>query len=176
MGEFILMGNSGNAEISAMNESLSDRVAKVRAWLNENVLVPELPRTVTVSDIEFDWKKMSGTFVVALDGNRIEDHFRVWIGITGKPQFCPPMFVSPLGAPASYAAVDLDQETDKAIQVALEQVFPKVRAFGWHKDIDLVIDAMTPFTVRIHDQADFDAKRQAIESGGISQSATVGTT
>jgi hypothetical protein len=81
--------------------------------------------------------------------------------------FSPPMFHSPLGAPASYAAIDLDERTNKAILRALEQVFPRVRAFGWHKDLDLIIDGFSPFEERVIDQLDFEKMRMALAKPGL---------
>ena len=148
---------------------------KVRTWLKENVKVFDTPEELKISAVKFDWKRLSGTFVVSLDGKPIWDRFSVHIDITGKPTFTPPMFHSPLGAPASYAAVELDPQSEAAIFQALEQIFPKVRPFGWNKDIDLIIDAFTPFEERIYDQAEFDRISKAIDNGNVSASVRVAT-
>lgn len=140
---------------------------RVREWLSENVVTPATPRQVTVSDIRFDWKRLSGSFLVALDNLVFQERFSVWMEITGKPTFSPPMFHSPLGAPASYAAIDLDERTSKAILRALEQVFPRVRAFGWHKDLDLIIDGFSPFEERIIDLSEFERMREALAKPGL---------
>ena len=154
-------------------ESLQERVAQVRAWLKENVIVPDTPSQISISDVEFDWRTMSGSFSLSLDGKKLEDRFYVGVEITGRVKYGPPMFHSPLGVPASYAAVELDDKTDAAVQEALESIFPRVRAYGWHKDIDVIIDAMTPFEERVVDKVEFDAKRQAIESDHLKVSAPV---
>lgn len=156
-----------------MNGSIQERHAQLRAWLRENVVVPKTPAEISVSDIEFDWNRMTGAFALALDGEKLEERFYLGIEITGRVRHYAPMFHSPLGVPASYAAVELDELTDAAIQRALDSIFPKVRAYGWHKDIDVIIDATTPFKDRIIDQDEFDAKRQAIESGHLRVSAPV---
>ena len=44
------------------------------------------------------------------------------------------MFCSPLGAPASYPAVELTDETRSEIQVALESVLPRMKALGVDRD------------------------------------------
>jgi hypothetical protein len=156
-----------------MNESLSDRVAQVRAWLKENVIVPDTPSQISISDVEFDWRTMSGSFSLALDGERLEDRFYVGIEITGLVKYGPPMFHSPLGVPASYAAVELNDKTGAAVQEALESIFPRVRAYGWHKDIDLIIDAMTPFEERVIDSVEFENRRKIIEAGDLTVSRSV---
>jgi hypothetical protein len=149
------------------------RLAEVKAWLNENVLVPEAPIEISISEIQFDWQKMYGNFSVSLDERKLKDRFSVSMQITGRVAFTPPMFTSPLGVPASYAAVKLCERTESAIQRVLERVFPRVRAYGWHKDIDLIIDAYTPFARRILDQDEFDQKRLMIERGDLVASEKV---
>jgi hypothetical protein len=140
-----------------------ERIAQLKAWLQENVVVPETPVEVCISEIQFDWEQMSGSFAVSLDDQKLEDRFTVSMQITGRVAFTPPMFCSPLGVPASYPAVRLCEKTESAIQRALERVFPRVRAYGWHKDIDLVIDAYTCFSSRIIDIVDFDQKRRFLQ-------------
>ena len=148
---------------------------RVREWLKENVVTPATPHQVTVSDIRFDWKRLRGSFVVALDNLVFQKRFSVWMEITGKPTFSPPMFHSPLGAPASYAAIDLDEKTNKAILKALEQVFPRVRAFGWHKDLDLIIDGFSPFEERIIDPPEFERMRAALAKPDLVSTVEVDT-
>ena len=149
------------------------RLAEIRTWLDENVLVPETPMEISISEIQFEWKKMYGTFSVSLDDCKLKDRFSVSMQITGRVAFTPPMFTSPLGVPASYAAVKLSEKTELAIQRALERVFPTVRAYGWHKDIDLIIDAYTPFDRRIIDQGVFEQRRLMIEKGNTVASEKV---
>lgn len=155
------------------DEFFEQRLAEVRAWLHENVLVPETPLEVSISEIRFDWQKMYGSFSVSLDGRKLVERFSVSMQITGRVAFAPPMFTSPLGVPASYAAVDLCERTESAIQRALERVFPGIRAYGWHKDINLIIDACTPFERRILDQAEFDQKLLVIQEGNFVASERV---
>lgn len=143
-------------------EAAKAKLAEVHAWLAKNVVAPETPKTVTVSRIRFDWKKRSGTFKLSLDNLVFQEDFDLGIEITGRPTFYVPMFHSPLGVPASYAAIELDQKTEAAVRTALIQVFPRLRAYGLHKDLDLIIDAMSPFEERIIDQAEFKEKCAAL--------------
>jgi hypothetical protein len=156
-----------------MNDAIQERHAKLTAWLKENVVVPKIPAEISVFDIEFDWGRLSRQFSLALDGETLEDRFHLLMEITGRVIYHPPMFCSPMGVPASYAAVKLDVKIDQAIQRALDSRFSKVRTYGWHEDIDLIIDATTPFKDRIIDQDEFDAKRQLIEAGHLKVSASV---
>lgn len=143
-------------------EAVKAKLAEVHAWLAKNVVAPETPKTVTVSRIRFDWKKRSGTFKLSLDNLVFQEDFDLGIEITGRPTFYVPMFHSPLGVPASYAAIELDQKTEAAVRTALMQVFPRLRAYGLHKDLDLIIDAMSPFEEQIIDQAEFKEKCAAL--------------
>lgn len=72
---------------------------EVARWLDANVVSYPTPRAVTLSDFEVDWDQMSGRFYVSLDGQRIEDPFRLSLEQNGWVQFHQPMFTSPLGAP-----------------------------------------------------------------------------
>ncbi len=144
------------------SDSVKTHLERVREWLAKNVVVPPTPKQVTVSSIRFDWKRLSGTFVLALDNLVFQERFSVWMDITGRPTFAPPMFTSPLGAPASYAAVQMNQRTENAVIAALVQAFPKVRAYGLHKDLDLIIDGFSPFEERIIDPVEFKKKCAAL--------------
>ncbi len=144
------------------SDSVKTHLEQVREWLAKNVVVPPTPKQVTVSSIRFDWKRLSGTFVLALDNLVFQEPFDVRMDITGRPTFTPPMFTSPLGAPASYAAVQMNQKTENAVIAALVQAFPKVRAYGLHKDLDLIIDGFSPVEERIIDPVEFKKKCAAL--------------
>ena len=40
------------------------------------------------------------------------------------------MFVSPLGAPASYAAIELSDEIDAALRAKMREIFPRIEPLG----------------------------------------------
>jgi hypothetical protein len=140
------------------------RLEIVRVWLEDNVFIPPRPQEITISDIQFDWKRLSGSFRLAVDNCAIKDLFDVWIEIDGKPRFCPPMFCSPLGAPASYAAVQLDSATNAAIIRALDSVLPRLRGYGLYKELGLEIWGNSPLEDRIMDQAQFLRMKAKIDS------------
>ncbi len=148
--------------MTSNSDSVKTHLEQVREWLAKNVVVPPTPKQVTVSSIRFDWKRLSGTFVLALDNLVFQEPFDVRMDITGRPTITPPMFTSPLGAPASYAAVQMNQKTENAVIAALVQAFPKVRAYGLHKDLDLIIDGFSPFEERIIDPVEFKKKCAAL--------------
>lgn len=146
-------------------EPVEDRRAALRKWLMENVLVPPTPQSITISDIKFDWERGSGSFVLALDGERLMDRFNLSVEMNGKVTFGGPLFVSPMGVPATFSAVDLDRPTSQAIQKGLERIFPLYYAFGRHKHRKRLVDIWTPLHRRIVDQKDFQEKRALIDSG-----------
>lgn len=156
-----------------MSRNLADHVQAVRDWLAINVLRPPQPKEISISDVQFDWHDMKGSFILSLDDKAIEDRFVLMLQMNGKMDYGEPIFHSPLGAPASYAAVELTQSTAEALSQALIQIFPTVRAFGWHTDLQLLIDQRTPLSRRICDQEDFDRKKAAIQSHQFSFKAAV---
>ena len=89
-------------------KTVEDHIKAVAAWLDENVETPSTPRVLTIHDIQINrLDEPRGSFTARLDGTEFP-------GCTFMTQqnghfgFCPPMYCSPLGAPASYAAVDGD--------------------------------------------------------------------
>ena len=112
------------------SSNLDDRVAQVLAWVRENTRVYETPSTVTLFNFEFDHSDYSGTFCVLLDVDHYVEDYSFFAESDGWPRWCPPMFHSPLGAPASYPAVRLTPETERAIDRALRSVLPRLRALG----------------------------------------------
>jgi hypothetical protein len=150
-----------------MEKSIEERRREVATWLDENVVAPPRPIQVSIADIEFDWERGSGSFMLSLDSRPLEDRFSLTIGINGKVDFGCPMFISPLGVPASYAAVRLDEDTRHAIERALERTFPEYFAYGRHKGRRRYVDAYTPLMRRIKDQEQYQQRRAAIDSAGF---------
>ncbi|MEI6320075.1 MAG: hypothetical protein WCS09_16280 [Pseudomonadota bacterium] len=165
--QFALFSATTTRELIMPKRPMDEHLQRVRHWLSENVQNPETPNAIEISDVFFDWNNLRGSFKLSLDDIPLADRFEIGIEITGRITIAAPMFVSPLGAPASYAAVNLSKRTEAAIYDALQDVFPKIRPFGWNKDIDLIIDSTTPFKKRIIDQSDFDAKKLRLERQAI---------
>ena len=156
-----------------MEEPVTDHLEKVREWLELNVHVPPKPKKVTLSEITFDWNSGRGSFVLNLDEHPVKDPFRIYVEMNGQMAFIPPLYVSPLGAPASYAAIKLDEATEQAIKSALGRVFPKLLAYGRHKGREAYIDALTPLGDRVVDVQEFNEKRALIESGALTMTENV---
>jgi hypothetical protein len=150
-----------------MEESFAERKRAIEAWLDANVLVPPRPSQISISDLKFDWENGRGSFLLSLDSQALEDRFDLWIAIDGKVNFGVPMFVSPMGVPASFAAIALDEDTRAAIQRALDRVFPEYFSYGRHKGRRRYIDAYTPLMRRIKDQAQFELKKTALDDRSL---------
>jgi hypothetical protein len=140
------------------------RLELVRVWLEDNVVCPPTPKEITVHSIEFDWNSLSGTFRLVLDDCEIAEPFKVGMDLSGRVQFTPPMFWSPLGAPASYAAVELDEVTVAAVMRALASVFPRLRGYGIYPDLGLEIYGDNPLGDRIIDFKEFGLKSALLAS------------
>jgi hypothetical protein len=148
-----------------VEKPVDDHLEKVRAWLELNVHVPPMPKKVTLSEISFDWDYGRGSFVLNLDEHPVKDLFRIYVEMNGQMAFTPPLHISPLGAPASYAAIKLDESTEQAIKKALSRVFPKFLAYGRHKGRDAYIDALTPLGDRVVNDEEFVEKKSLLKAG-----------
>lgn len=143
------------------------RLELVRVWLEDNVFCPPTPKEITIYDINFDWENLSGTFRLSLDNLSIAQPFDVSIDIAGQVKYVPPMFFSPLGAPASYAAVDLDSPTTAATERALKLIFPRIRGYGLYESLGLEIYGDSPLEDRIIDLERFETQRVLIRTPGF---------
>lgn len=97
-----------------------------------------------------------------LDDIDVEGRFQFWTDIVGRQLVCVPMFHSPMGAPASYAAVELTGETLSAIQSAISETFPNLKPFGRDSSTGRFIDSRTPFEERIIDPDAYQAVKERI--------------
>lgn len=148
-------------------------IEEVSRWLDENVCSYPTPRAVTLSDFEIDWEQMSGRFYVSLDGMRIEDPFRLSLEQNGWVQFHQPMFTSPLGAPATYRAVDLTTDTLETLTRALRSIFPRLKPMGIDKDSGAFIGQRTAIADRVVDQRMFDVAISKVDALGFALTVLV---
>lgn len=147
---------------------ITEHVKQVSRWLDENVMSYPTPRAVTLSDFEVDWGEMCGWFCLTMDGRRVPDRFRLSLAQNGWMQFHPPMFCSPLGAPASYSAVDLTDETKMVIGEALKSVFPRLKPMGLDVATGRLIGQRTPIPERIFLLEGFVEARRVLSKVGYS--------
>lgn len=140
---------------------IDDHVQAVWRWLDEHVLVFDTPRQITLFDLQADPANYRGTFRLqlddtALDATRLDDPFTFSLGQNGKPCWGPPMFWSPLGAPASYSAVTLTEPTQQAIQQLLERLLPHMRPLGLNRESGILLTYGASLEDRMLDALHYD--------------------
>jgi len=154
-------------ERDKIDDSVILHIEKVRQWLREHVQVFSDSHSVTLSEFDVDWNEFRGEFCVSLDDTTISDKFSFFLEGSGKTTFHPPMFHSPLGAPASYAAVDISPETNKAIMQGLHETIPKLRGAGINKETGQEISIYTPPEMRISTDELKDAKKKVTKNYSV---------
>ena len=130
-------------------EHEKNRLKEVRAWLADNVVYIPEPKEVTLFDFEVNWSNWSGEFKIRFDDFVSEDSFGLGMEMTGVPKFYYPMFTSPLGVPASYAAIEITSNTHNAINEALKRTFPKLKPLGKNRDTGIQIMYNSPIEARL---------------------------
>jgi hypothetical protein len=155
-----------------MHPQKIEHMAQVEAWLNENVTQYLTPEKVTLSDFQLDWVKVTGSFVLEFDDATVGDRFKLSLGDNGRLKLSMPVFNSPLGAPASYAAVEFTDDTRDAINDGLSLLIPKFAGFGLHPLTHEFIHQFTPLHERVLDSEGLYISKRLL-SGAFSVS--VGT-
>ncbi len=150
-------------------------LAEVRAWLEKHTYRPPRPCTVTLQEFEVDWERMCGTFLASFgDGAAAQTFSFAMGGAAGETEIFLPMFHSPLGVPASYPAIDLDEDIREAIFAAVRRLFPKVTAFGLDRASGRLITAHTALMDRVVDREALAETRRKMECGAFAVSFEVG--
>jgi len=150
-----------------MHESIEKHLEEVSAWLEENIKVYLEPNTVTLSSFQVDWSNFSGEFKVAFDNVVLPEDFRFGLEASGKTMFYMPMFHSPLGAPASYAAIEITENTKTAIMSGLRKTFPRLKGAGLDKETGREI------TFHTHPADRVDAKILTLAKEKLTQNYSV---
>ena len=128
-----------------------DHLQQVERWLEEHVAAYPTPETVMLRSFEVDWRRVAGAFSLVLDDREVPGRFTFDLSMTGSIGTAPPMYVSPLGAPCSYAAVELDDETWDAIDKLINACFPRFRPYGLERATGIEVDGRTPILERVLD-------------------------
>lgn len=122
---------------------------EIEAWLAANVKHYDTPTMITLHDFKVDWARISGSFRVSLDDQAIKERFSFFPEASGWATIQVPLFHSPLGVPASYAAIELTSATDRAILKGLRQVIPRLRPCGLDRNTGIETTMSTPLSERI---------------------------
>ena len=152
---------------------MNEKIEKLRNWLRGHVVSPSTPKVVVLSNIDFDWKELSGSFNVTLDNLRLISGFRFSVDISGKYQISPPMYVSPMGVPASYPSIELTEETTNEITKLINDFFPKVKPLGIDKETGVFIYRNVPMSDRVVDREELNWVVDELSTEGFKMRGTL---
>lgn len=163
-----------------MPKTRKSHIDQVREWLKENVLTYENVTAVTLYSFDIPDPQTrgvySGSFKVKFDQQACPLKFTFSIGsdALGKPLFYAPVFHSPLGAPASYGAVEIPKEAEDAITTALNIIFPSVKPLGLDPETGREITMLTRHIDRVRDYSAMNAAIDRARAAGfeITQAAS----
>ena len=142
-----------------------NHLQQVENWLEEHVYTCPNPETVMLRSFEVNWERVSGDFELTIDGNEVPGRFTFSLDMTGRISTGPPIFVSPLGAPCSYAAVELDDATWATIDKLIDACFPRFRPYGRERATGIEVDGRTPILERALDPSAFLHAQSMIDVG-----------
>lgn len=132
-----------------MSEVENQRARELEEWLANHVATLADPLDLTLFDFNVDWTSWKGSFRVKLDDTALKERFWWQMAITGLPSFSVPLFTSPLGVPASFAAIEMSDALHAAIQRALEETFPKLSPLGRNRQTSVEITYQSPIESRL---------------------------
>ena len=90
------------------------------------------------------------------------EELNLWMSESGRLTFSPPLFHSPLGAPATYIAIELTANTKQAVTAAVQGLLPKLLPLGINPKTKEWVTTSTPLHDRIVDMADFETAFERI--------------
>lgn len=151
-----------------MDQTTKQHFEQVRLWLDENVRTYPSPKQVTLSQFQVDWESLCGSFALSLDNEPLPQRLRFTLEESGRTRVQLPTFHSPLGAPASYAAIEFTEKTTRAILNALHDTIPRVKGLGIDRDTGKPIYSGTLVAERIIDMAQFQAAKDRLAAGNYS--------
>ena len=108
-----------------MTKTEKTRNEMLQEWLNENVQTFPTPKKIKLSNFQVNWKTLSGSFNLTLDGVFIKEKMKFSPEASGKPTLYYPMFHSPLGVPCSYSLIQITWETEYCILKQLKMLLPR---------------------------------------------------
>ena len=147
---------------TTMPQSRRDHVQAVMEWLQRNVRVYPTPTSITLRQIRLDRKELRGEAVLLVGDAQPGEELSLWMSETGWLTFSPPLFHSPLGAPATYGAIELTRTTEDAVTAAVRSLLPRLMPLGIHPKTKELITISTPLHERIVDVPVFDVAFERI--------------
>lgn len=153
---------------TAISPSLEEHLRQVEEWLDANVTVFRDVATVRMHSFAIDWEELKGAFSVSIDGIDYDEPLRFsCLTVTGKPEIYLPMFHSPLGAPASYAAVELPKEVHERLVLTLQELLPSVKPLGLDKETGEILTFQDPPSKRLSSQEEIWSARRKLSQPGF---------
>jgi hypothetical protein len=145
-----------------VNISRRDHIQAVREWLQKNVRMYPTPSKITLRQIRLDRKELRGKALLLIDDALPGEELALWMSESGRLTFSPPLFHSPLGAPATYIAIELTANTKQAVTAAVQGLLPKLLPLGINPKTKEWVTTSTPLHDRIVDMADFETAFERI--------------
>lgn len=133
---------------------MTERLEKLHDFLRDNVISPSTPKVIILSDFEFNFKDLKGSFKLKLDLDVMKGRFRFGVQIDGRYEISPPFHISPLGVPCSFPKIELTDETYERVEKLINDFFPKIKPLGIDKGSGLMIDRNNPMIDRVIDVQD----------------------
>ena len=149
-------------DLTTMSNSRRDHVQAVMEWLQRNVRVYPEPTSITLRQIRLDRKELRGEAVLLVGDALPGEELSLWMSETGWLTFSPPLFHSPLGAPATYGAIELTRTTEDAVTGAVRSLLPRVLPLGLNPKTRDWVTIGTPLHERIVDISQFDVAFERI--------------
>jgi hypothetical protein len=146
------------------NDSHREHIQAVRDWLQKNVRVYPTPSKITLRQIRLDRKELRGEELLLIDDALPGEELALWMTESGRLTFSPPLFHSPLGAPATYGAIELSKNTEQAVTAAVQSLLPRLLPLGINPKTKVWVTTSTPLDERIADAAEFNAAFDRITS------------
>jgi hypothetical protein len=126
------------------------REEEVAKWLDENIR--RYPQCSIVKLTDFTWSKpphYGGAFTATFAPGDGGETFSFAADGAGEIQISGPAFVSPLGVPATYPAIDISESARKAVLIGVRYLVPRLKPFGIDPVTGVHIDATTPLPLRL---------------------------
>ena len=136
------------------NTELDAKKRQVAKWLADNVTVIGKVQSVILSKFTWNPERYKGEFHVTFDGVEYPRSFDFSLGgIDGRTDIYTPMFTSPLGVPAGFAAIEIPSSVMKLINHEIRTLFPRIEPFGVNRKTGKETHSGTPIHERFPDPA-----------------------
>ena len=139
-----------------------DHIQAVMEWLEKNVRVYPTPSRISIRQIRLDSNTLRGQALLFVGDELTGEELTLRMGDAGWLTFTPPLFHSPLGAPATYGAIELTDKTTQAVSAAIQGLLPRLLPFGINPKTQEWVTASTPLRERISDAAELNAALERI--------------